>query len=1049
MNHPHCLLTLTAGLLMTPLSAMASEVNDWENPEIFAVGRLEPRATSYPYPSEESAITNNFTASPYFQSLNGKWKFKYSPKPEVRPADFYAPDYDVTAWDEISVPSNWEIEGHGTPIYTNITYPFPKNPPFIPHDDNPVGSYKRTFDIPSDWNGRKIILHFGGSTAGMYVWVNGKKAGYVQSTKNPAEFDITDFVKPGENQLACEVYRWTDGSYLEDQDFWRLSGIDRDVYLYSTGKQRIADFFANASLDNAYKNGVLDLSVKIDNADNNPYSGKVNIKVLDKNGRCVYKSSKPVNVGQSTNSETNFAANIKGISKWSCETPALYTLVLTLADKSGKTIESTSCRIGFRKVEIKDAQLMVNGKAIEVHGVNLHEHHQTKGHVVDRETMMDDIRTMKQHNINAVRMSHYPESPMWYDLCDEYGLYIVDEANIEIHGMGVSYDNYDPTVHPCELPQWTAAILDRQKTLVERDKNHPSVIIWSLGNESGNGKNFPIAYEWVKSRDKSRPVQYEQANENANTDIVCPMYPWIGAMKEYAERTDVTRPYIMCEYAHAMGNSSGNFQEYFDIIRSSKHLQGGFIWDWVDQGLLTKDENGDQYWAYGGDFGAYNYTHDENFCINGLVQPDRTPHPGLLEVKKVYQDIRFAPVNPMVGEISVENHFHYTDLNEYDFRWELLRNGEKSAEGTLPINLPAGKSKTVKVPFPTDLNFNDGNEYHLSVYAFTRNANDILPSGHEVAREQFALKSITERIPAATISGAFTPVKMSTEGNSWIFDCDNNIRIAIDHRNGELKEYSVNGRRVLNGSPQPSFWRAPTDNDWGNDAHRRLNAWRYAARNKKLVNVSHSEDHQGHNVKVSYRLPEVSSDYTVTYSIRPDGNVLVKADWKADKGVDVPEMMRFGMQFTLDKSKDNFRWYGRGPWENYSDRNTASFMGVWNGKVADQFYPYIRPQETGNKTDVRWASLTDNAGFGIKVSGLQPLNVSALDVTPEDLDPGMKKNQMHNSDVRHSRHNVYLNVDLAQRGLAGDDSWGRGPHKPYILDNDNYSYSFMISPVIP
>lgn len=1037
-------LTVTA-LCAGSLTAISAENPDWENPSVFATGRLAPRATAYPYSSPEKALAGNHLESEFVIPLNGKWKFRYSKNPASRPAGFQQPGYDVASWDEITVPSNWEMEGYGTPIYTNVTYPFPKNPPYIPHGDNPVGSYKRTFDIPASWSGRRVILHFDGSTAGMYVWVNGKEAGYVQSTKNPAEFDITPLIKEGANQLACEVYRWTDGSYLEDQDFWRLSGIDRDVYLYSTADGRILDFFANADLDGNYRDGILKLQTLVGNLGDEAVGSKLDMALYDADKRQVAKASKTLSMKGNSTETVDMKAKIAKVNKWSGETPYLYTLVLTLRDKKGNTIESTSSRIGFRKVEIKDSQLMVNGKPVEIHGVNLHEHHQTAGHVVDRETMMDDIRTMKRHNINAVRTSHYPQSPLWYELCDRYGIYVVDEANVEAHGFGAEHQGpYDKSIHPAHLSQWKEAILDRQYTLVERDKNHPCVIVWSLGNECGNGPNFYAAYDWIKSRDTSRPVQFEQAGEDRNTDIVCPMYPWIGGMKQYASRTDATRPYIMCEYAHAMGNSSGNFQEYFDIIRSAPQMQGGFIWDWVDQGILTKDENGDAYWAYGGDFGAYNYPHDENFCINGLVQPDRTPHPGLMEVKKVYQDIRFAPVKPENGEFEVQNHFHYNNLSDYDFSWELLRNGEKISDGKLDIDLPAGRSKTVKAQIPA-IDIKDGNEYHLSVYALTRKGDEIVPAGHEVAREQFTLASNSTLSPEIGKKGS---VKLTRHGNDWVFDCDDKVQVRFNGRNGELNGYSINGRGLLRGAVTPSFWRAPTDNDWGNNAHRRLNAWRCAAQNRKLESFTHKEEAGRHTLTAAYTLPEVNAAYTLVYSIYPDGKVAVEASLDA-KGDDMPELMRFGMSIPLDRSKENFRWYGRGPWENYSDRNTASFMGIWEGKVADQFYPYIRPQETGNKTDVRWASLTDDKGFGLKVSGMQTLNVSALDVTPDDLDPGMKKSQMHNSDVRHNRHNVFLNVDLAQRGVAGDNSWGAAPHDGHTLNGKSYSYSFVISPIRP
>lgn len=1021
--------------------------NDWENPGVFAEGRLAPRATLFPYATEATALDGNHELSPYFRSLNGKWKFCFSPRPDARPVGFYQKNYDTSSWDEIVVPSNWEMQGYGIPIYANIVYPFPKNPPYISHNDNPVGSYKRVFSVPAQWTGRRVFLHFDGSTSGMYVWVNGKKVGYVQSVKNPAEFDITEYVSTGDNEIACEVYRWTDGSYLEDQDFWRLSGIERDVYIYSTADQRILDVFAHPDLDAAYRDGKLTIETKLHNYSATAADCRLSAKLFDANGKAVYSSERTLSLASEKATDEVFSSTIKKVNKWSDETPYLYTLVITLSDSKGNVLESTSNRIGFRKVEIKDSQLLVNGKAIEVHGVDLHEHHQITGHVVDRETMMADIRTMKRHNINAVRLSHYPQSPMWYDLCDKYGIYLVDEANVEIHAMGSApWDQADRDIHPAYQPQWLDAILDREYSLVERDKNHPSVIIWSLGNECGNGDNFFVAYDWIKQRDSSRPVQFEQAGEGRNTDIVCPMYPGIGYMKDYASRTNTTRPFIMCEYAHAMGNSSGNFQEYFDIIRSSKQMQGGFIWDWVDQGLLTKDENGDEYWAYGGDFGAYNYNNDENFCINGLVQPDRTPHPGLMEVKKVYQDIRFASANPMSGEIIVENHFLYRNLNAYELRWELLRNGVVTDSGTLPaLNVPAGSSKHIKIPavWHRINSENDSSaEYHLSVYALTKNGDDIIPAAHEVAREQFAIIEHKEfNVP--DLSAVTSRSTLSTSDNDWTFDCANGVRIKIDRRNGGLREFSVNGRNVLSGGIQPSFWRAPTDNDWGDGSYRRSNVWRYAAENRRLKDIQLVENENGTIITAKYLLPDVGSDYVMTYTVYADGRLGVNASWTAGNN-DVPELMRFGMRITLPRSMNNLVWYGRGPWENYSDRNTSSFMGVWHSTVDEQFYPYIRPQETGNKTDVRWVSLTDDTGCGITVTGLQPLSVSALDVLPEDLDPGMKRRQMHNSDVRHSRSNTYLNIDLSQRGLGGDNSWGATPHAPYRLKEKSYSYGFII-----
>lgn len=1024
----------------------ASANVDWENPAKFAEGRLPHRATLYPYPSAADALKGDFEQSPWYESLNGKWKFNYAEKPADRPADFYRTDYDTSSWAEITVPGNWETQGYGYPIYVNTRYIFPANPPYTMHHDNPVGSYKRSFEIPASWDGRKIFLHFGGATSGMYVWVNGKQIGYVQGAKNPAEFDITPYVHQGKNEVACGVYRWTDGSYLEDQDFWRLSGLERNVYLYSTADARIADVFAKAGLDGKYRNGELSADVTLQNYSSATENGKVDAVLYDRAGKKIWSGTKSVAMkGDALTDITFTSPALKNISKWTAETPTLYTLVISLLDSEGKTLEATSVKVGFRKVEIRDGVLMVNGKPIEIHGVNLHEHHELTGHAVDRETMLKDIRVMKQNNVNAIRTSHYPQSPMMYDLCDEYGLYVLDEANVEIHGMGVVHNYPDTTNHPAYHPDWNAAILDREMALVERDKNHPSIIGWSLGNESGNGQNFKDGYVWIKNRDNTRPVQYEQAfddNETWNTDVACPMYPSIERMKEYAARKSVTKPYIMCEYAHAMGNSSGNFQEYFDIIRSSPHMQGGFIWDWVDQGLLRTDENGKKYWAYGGDFGAQHYDNDDNFCINGLVNPDRTPHPGLNEVKKVYQDIRFSG-NPANGKVTVENHFINSDLSNYDFNWQLLRNGEVAKTGKLEgINAAPATNVEAKLPaFGADLN--DGAEYYFQIFANVKNGDDIIPTGHEQAREEFELSSPRTFTPS--VAGNAPEVKEVKNG--WQIKAGN-VDMAFN-KDGSLKNYKANGRELIQKGITPSFWRAATDNDFGDGAYRKSNAWRFAFENSSVKSAEMVKE--GSEIKIiSLReMADVNCDLRTVYTVYPDGTLGVTEELITKQDSRIPELMRFGTSIRMPKKYDNFRWYGRGPWENYSDRKHSSFVGIHEGKVADQYFHYIRPQESGNKTDVRWAELTDKEGYGLRVTGNDLLNVSALDVTPGMLDPGMEKHNLHDTDIWPDRWHVYLNVDLAQRGLGGDNSWGATPHKPYRLYPRDFKYTYYISPVIP
>lgn len=1019
---------------------LLAQTPEWENPRLFAVNKEQTRASSLPYSNEATAIKNDYAQSPYYLLLSGTWKFHWAQSPDQRPVDFYKNNFDTGGWDSVRVPGNWEIEGYGIPIYTNVTYPFPKNPPYIPHSDNPVGSYKRTFYLPDDWKGRRVFLHFDAGATAMYVWINGQKVGYSQVTKSPAEFDITDFVVPGTNAIALEVYRWSDGSYLQDQDFWRLSGIERDVFLYSTAQTRIFDFFAVPDLDANYKNGKLNVNVSLKNYNAQSVGEQIELKLLDENGRTVFSKTKRLILAADTSTEIIFNHPIRTPKLWSNETPYLYTVLLILKKPNGDIIEATSCKTGFRKVEIKNGQLLLNGKAILVHGVNLHEHNQYTGHVVDTTTMMEDIRTMKRFNINAVRTSHYPQSRIWYDLCDKYGLLIVDEANVEIHGMGDLPGNFDKSIHPAYLPEWAPSIADRIHRLVQRDKNHPCVIVWSMGNECGNGPVFHDAYHWIKNYDPTRPVQFEQAGENENTDIVCPMYPSLNYMKEYAARKNVKRPFIMCEYAHAMGNSTGNFQEYYDIIDSAPHLQGGFIWDWVDQGLAAKDANGRFYWGYGGDFGAQKYPNDGNFCINGLVGPDRKPHPGLYEVKKVYQYIQFKDKDVEHGKITVINRFLYKDLNLYNFKWELIKNGTPVANGHFFINQKPGTSKDVTIKLP-EITKENGEEYFLNVYAYTKFGDEIIPAGYEVAREQFPF---SENDYFQPITAADEQIKMETQGNRIVFS-SRHVVIIFNKNNGELLGYFVNGRRLLS-APQISFWRAPTDNDFGNHMPEICNIWRTAGMNCILDTVEIKSTKHYTELRSEYMLNDVMSPYSLTYRIYPDGRLAVIAYYKAGRQ-GLPEIPRFGMNWVLGNEFENFSWYGRGPWENYSDRKTASFIGIYHSTVTEQYVPYVRPQENGNKTDVRWLSLTDAYGTGIRIDGLQPLSVSALHNPTEDFDPGISKKQRHINDI-YPHKEVYLHVDLAQRGVGGDNSWGAYPHKAYRLTDSEYGYGYVISPVL-
>ncbi|MCU7550181.1 DUF4981 domain-containing protein [Chitinophagaceae bacterium LB-8] len=1018
-----------------------SRNNAWENPLFFEENKEKPHATFMIFDNKANVIADDYTRSPYYQSLNGTWKFVYVDKYANRSLDFYKTDLDDAGWSNIPVPSNWERKGFGIPIYTNITYPFPKNPPFI-GENNPVGTYRKTFTIPQNWDGKEVMLHFGSITGCAFVYVNGEKVGMTKASKSPAEFNITKYLKKGNNLLAIQVFRWHDGSYLEDQDFWRLSGIERDVYLTALPKLTIWDFFLKADLDKQYKDGLFSAEIDLRQfAGNLTKAGSLVFEIQDKNGKTVFSKQQSFTTGAAEIETVNISGVVKDPLKWSAEVPNLYDAVITLKDKTGNLLVSTGTKIGFRKVEIRNAQLLINGVATYVHGVNRHEHDEVEGHVPSKELMIKDIQLMKQFNINAVRTSHYPNDPLWYKLCDQYGLYLVDEANIESHGMGTSFQvrGADSLIHPAYAPEWAPAHMDRFQRLVERDKNHPSVIIWSLGNECGNGQVFHDGYKWMKQRDHSRPVQFEQSGEDWNTDIVCPMYPQIRHMKSYADDQTKTRPYIMCEYSHAMGNSNGNFQEYFDIIRSSKHMQGGFIWDWVDQGYKTTLPDGRVYWAYGGDLGGYHLQNDENFCSNGLVAANRTPHPGLFEVKKVYAKIQFSAKDVSKGVITVQNLFDFTNLDQYDFKWELYQNGDKVKEGTFAVSLAPHSQKDVALNIP-QFKAVEGSEFFLNVYAFTKNATELVPAGHEIAREQFK----TAGDYFARSNTATGKLSIQKDENRLRFT-SGNLKGEFDLGQGRFTRYEIgNAGWVIAQYPEPFFWRAPTDNDFGNNMQVNLGIWRTAHVNRTVKDVTVGEQSvNGLPIKVDYELTGIGVPYTVEYLVQNDGSIKVTASIDMT-GRDLPELPRFGMRLQLPADYDHLSYYGRGPWENYSDRNTSSFVGLYHDKVQNQYsWNYIRPQEGGYKTDVRWMSLTDSKGRGLRIEGVQPICFSALNNRTEDFDPGLTKKQQHPTDIK-PRNEVYLNIDLKQRGVGGDNSWGALPHDQYRLLEKKYSYSYVM-----
>ena len=1018
-------------MVIVALSATAQEREYWEQPEVYEVGKLPARATLTPYATIEQALLRG--ESEWVMDISGDWKFCWTPTPAEAPEEFESIFYDDSQWGTIPVPGNWEVQGYGMPIYTNVNYPFAKNPPFIPHDDNPTGCYRHRFVIPEAWDNRRVILHFESGLAAMYVWVNGIEVGYSEGTKTAVEFDITGMVQHGENVLAVKGLRWADGSYLEDQDFWRLSGFDRGVKVYTVDDVRIADMFVISDLDEDYKRGLYTSTVTIENGRSQQFNGSVELQLIDKEGRVLIKESKQLVVEAGSTVDVAIERGLAKVDLWSHEFPNLYTTLVALRGSDGAVIEATSTRTGFRKVEIKDAQLLLNGRRLMINGVNIHEHNPATGHVVNRELMLKDIALMKQHNINAVRTSHYPQPTEWYDLCDEYGILLVDEANIEAHGCGTGWHESYPQFHPSHRAEWMGTHHDRVRSMVERDKNHPSVILWSMGNESSDGEVYGQMYTWIKNRDKTRFVQLEQGYGGPHTDIICPMYSPMSELRRYAERKDLSKPYILCEFAHAMGNSTGNFREYFDIMSLGKHMQGGFIWDWVDQGIDAVGRDSRHYWAYGGDFGAWMYTHDENFCCNGLLLPDRTPHPGIHEVKKVYQDINFELLEG--GIVRIHNDFNFSDLSAYDFSYMVLCEGVQVAGGTLEeVKCKAGKSVDIAIALPE---LEEGKEYLLNLYALQREENLLIPAGHEVASEQIVLSEYDY-----SIKKPHGHLKVR-EGDDWVVAYAGDIGVLFNKNNGRLVRYVSDDRELLPQVPEPWFWRAPTDNDWGAGFQRTANVWR--TNRSRTVESSikiGSQEVVARNVREMVDAPSL---FITTCTFMADGALKIEVEWER-KGEFVPELPRLGMRIILPEDYKNFKYYGRGPWENYSDRKESSFIGLYEQSTDEQLFPYVRPQESGNKCDVRWLELTNSEGEGLRVEGLQPLSVSAMPYRSEDLDPGLTKKQMHYSDIE-PRREVVLHIDLAQRGLGGDDSWGAQPHDAYRLTADKYSYGYILRPV--
>jgi beta-galactosidase len=1118
-----------AGLALVNLLAGgpvgAADLPDWENEQVIHINTEAPRATFVPFPDVASALNGDREGSPFCRSLDGLWKFNWVPKPEDRPTNFFLADFDDSSWTNIDVPSNWEMKGYGVPIYLGSGYTFKMDPPRVTGEPktiwtafaqrNPVGSYRRTFELPAAWAGRRVFIHFDGVESAFYLWVNGRRVGYSQDSRTPAEFDLTDYTQPGTNQLAVEVYRWSDGSYLEDQDKWRMSGIFRPVYLYSTAEARIRDFAVRTELDSNYCDGTL--QIKPDLA---VYAGRslagwtVRAQLYDAAGQPVFTNELSHDAGEILNpnysakilddrmpqrGEPKFAwleGAVKNPAKWTAETPGLYTLVLTLCDAEGKVVEADRCRVGFRKIEIHDGRFLVNGQPIRLRGVNRHEIDPDTGQALSPERMAQDITLMKRANINAVRTSHYPDDPRWYDLCDRYGIYVLDEANICTHGTRGFLAND---------PRWHNAFLDRAIRLAERDKNHPSVIIWSMGNESGYGPNFAAISGWLHAFDPTRPVHYEgaqgQSNDPPTVDIIGRFYPRLTTetyvkpdapwntrwdkLLEIAQRTNDHRPVLATEYAHAMGNAVGNLQEYWDEIYSNPRMLGGFIWEWVDQGLHQTAPDGTVFTALGGDFG--DVPNHGGFCIKGLVFGDRTVQPKYWEVKKVYQPVAIEPVSLKPGKVAVKftNRNAFLNLNEYDVRWSVTSDGVVLQSGALkPIDGGPGKAVEVKIPVGKEAfslerrapsrpegNIPDHNraetvlgapirsgEYWLRVSFYTRTNARWAPAGQEIAWEQMplAMKPTTRASSAAPGAGALPALKLNQNGDT-VQIAGTNFTATFSRSAGTLTSLVYSGHEMLATNRPPEggttnspagpilqVWRAPTDNDkgFGNWLAR---DWREAG----LTNLVRHAD----ALEVSQPGPNTvrivtAAIYTVTggtfihrasWTVRGDGSLDMDNEFQPSGNL--PPLPRIGVVMRVAAGFENFRWYGRGPWENYSDRKRSAEMGVWNSTVTDQYVPYVKPQETGNKEDVRWLTLMDTNGAGLwVVAEGKPMAASALHFTAADLAA-----VRHNYELK-PRPEVILSLDAKQSGL-GNSSCGPGVLERYaVLPTQTYRLRLLFQP---
>ena len=1032
---------------------------EWHDLQVNEINRLPLHTLHFAYDPNDFPGTGaeylDKKKSMNYLSLDGTWKFNWVANADERPTDFYKTDLDDSKWKNIQMPGNWEMLGYGQPEYVNVGFAwrghFNQQPPAVPTKDNHVGSYRREINIPANWDGKRVIAHFGSVTSNIYLYVNGQFAGYAEDSKVAAEFDITPFLKKGKNLIAFQSFRWCDGSWCEDQDFWRLSGPARENYLYARSKEhRLLDVRVETELKNNYKDGALNITAKLQ-GNTLAYFG-----LYDPDGKEVIVTG----TDNVRNGVAKYQLRVKNVRKWSAETPNLYTLVVSPIQNGGmySPYEIIQVKVGFRKVEIKNKQLLVNGQPVLLKGANRHEMDPDAGYNVSEQRMIQDIMMMKRLNINAVRTCHYPDDPRWYDLCDKYGLYVVAEANQESHGFQYGDDA------AAKKPEFAKQIMERNQHNVSMFYNHPSIITWSLGNETVMGDNFLQAYKWIKSQDKTRPVQYEQAHRGEGTDIFCPMYYPVSACEKYAKDPNSPMPLIQCEYNHTMGNSGGNLSDYWNLVRKYPIFQGGFDWDFVDQALhrnivkpmsilpykMNNEELRKIEYTYGGDYNKYDPS-DNNFNCNGIIGPDRQMNPHAYEVAYQYQNIWAKMVSAEAGQVSVYNENFFRDLSNYALAWSLEEDGVETQNGTIAdLDVPAQQSRTYTIPY--DRSKITGKEVFLNIDFRLKNAEPLMTAGQVVAYAQ--LPVVTKQACEGDCSKLLAEghgkkkMKLAAKKDNVIAVTTPNLTFKLDRTTGLISEYAYNGKSMLGegGTLKPNFWRAPTDNDMGAGLQKKFKVWKNPQMNLKNIDVKKDKKANTVTIVTSFDMPEVQGQMDITYLVFANtGAVKVTEDFKATEGAKVSDMFRFGMLLQMPYTMEKSNYYGRGPIENYSDRKDCMRIAIYSDEADNQYFPYIRPQESGTKSDIRWWKQTDATGLGLQVKSCTPFYASALHFDTEELDDGDEKEQRHSFDLKKSKFtNLFL--DAAHMGVGGENSWGAWPLEKYRVHYGNKTFNFVLIP---